>query len=276
VSAVGKNWLSTILRKDDFGVLCERASILLSRKLGPFRQTVPAFLVGCLCAVLTSANSALHEPQTTSRSGKIGAVRFPLPGICWRRDLSITRRGGWMRPSDFTIKFYRRMRAMPIAFTCLVCWPGRGVTLNAPLKCSTRRSLSSRITQKPLQPRLAYQDQGQLAGAVASYKRALALKPDYAKAANNLGIALRDQGRLAEAVASYRRALALKPDFAEFHGHLGIALKEQGKLAESVASYQRALALKADNAEVHTNLGIALSDLGKLTEAVASYARALA
>ena len=45
VSAVGKNWLSTILRKD---------------------------IVGCLCAVLTSADNALHEPQTASRSSKIG------------------------------------------------------------------------------------------------------------------------------------------------------------------------------------------------------------
>ena len=155
-----------------------------------------------------------------------------------------------MRPSDFTIKFYRRMRAMPIAFTCLVCWPGGGVTLNAPLKCSTRRSLSSRITQKRSTTSVSHtRIRGRLAEAVASYRRALVSKPDYSEAHGNLGNALRDDGRLAEAVASYQRALALRPDFAEFHGHLGMALKEQGKLAEAVASYQRALALKADNAE---------------------------
>ena len=58
-------------------------------------------------------------------------------------------------------------------------------------------------------------DQGKLDEAVACYRRALELKPDYAEAHNNLGNALKDQGKLDEAVACYRRALELKPDFAE-------------------------------------------------------------
>jgi protein O-GlcNAc transferase len=57
-------------------------------------------------------------------------------------------------------------------------------------------------------------DQGKLDEAVACYRRALELKPDYAEAHNNLGNALKDQGKLDEAVACYRRALELKPDFA--------------------------------------------------------------
>ena len=51
--------------------------------------------------------------------------------------------------------------------------------------------------------------------AVACYRRALELKPDYAEAHNNLGNALKDQGKLDEAVACCRRALQLKPDYAE-------------------------------------------------------------
>ena len=46
-----------------------------------------------------------------------------------------------------------------------------------------------------------------------------------------------DQGKLDEAVACYRRALELKPDFAEAHNNLGNALKDQGKLDEAVACY---------------------------------------
>ena len=34
---------------------------------------------------------------------------------------------------------------------------------------------------------------------------------------------LKDQGKLDEAVACYRRALELKPDFAEAHNNLGNA-----------------------------------------------------
>ena len=56
----------------------------------------------------------------------------------------------------------------------------------------------------------------------------------------------KDQGKLDEAVACYRRALELKPDYAEAHNNLGNALKDQGKLDEAVACYRRALELKPD------------------------------
>ncbi len=72
-------------------------------------------------------------------------------------------------------------------------------------------------------------------------------------ACNNLGIALKDQGRLDEAVACFRRALQLTPNFAEAYNNLGIALKDQGKLDEAVANYSRALQLKPDYADAHWN-----------------------
>ena len=64
------------------------------------------------------------------------------------------------------------------------------------------------------------------------------------------------QGQIAEALASYQRALHLKPDFAEAHYNLGIALQAQGQIAEALACYQRALQLKPDYAEAHNNLGM--------------------
>ena len=75
------------------------------------------------------------------------------------------------------------------------------------------------------------------------------------------------QGKLDEAVACYRRALELKPDFAEAHSNLGNALKDLGKLDKAVACYRRALELKPDSAEAHSNLGSALKEQGKLDEA---------
>ena len=113
------------------------------------------------------------------------------------------------------------------------------------------------------QPGQCLQDQGKLDEAVACYRRALELKPDYAEAHNNLGNALKEQGKLDEAVACYRRALELKPDYAEAHNNLGNALKDQGKLDEAVACYRRALELKPDYAEAHSNLGNALQGPGE-------------
>jgi tetratricopeptide (TPR) repeat protein len=54
---------------------------------------------------------------------------------------------------------------------------------------------------------------GDFIGAIASYDRALEIKPDYHEAWNNRGVALGNLGRLEEAIASYDRALEIKPDY---------------------------------------------------------------
>ena len=84
--------------------------------------------------------------------------------------------------------------------------------------------------------------------ALASYDKALALKPDYAKAFNNRGNALQDLKRLDEALASYDKALALKPDYAEALNNRGNALRELKRFDEALASYDRALAARPDHA----------------------------
>ena len=43
----------------------------------------------------------------------------------------------------------------------------------------------------------------------------------------------REQGKLVDAVASFQRALAIKPDYADAHSNLGNALHDQGKLDRS-------------------------------------------
>ena len=50
---------------------------------------------------------------------------------------------------------------------------------------------------------------------------------------------------LDDAVASYRRALYHKPDYADAHSNMGNAFAERGKLEEAIASYQRALAARS-------------------------------
>ena len=110
---------------------------------------------------------------------------------------------------------------------------------------------------------------------MASYGRALALKPDYAEAHQNLGITLKVQGKLDEAAAQYRKAFALKPGYAEAHNNLGNVLKEQGKTDEAVAQYRQALTFRPGFADAHNNLGVALKELGKLEEAVAHCRQAL-
>ena len=121
---------------------------------------------------------------------------------------------------------------------------------------------------------IAYQE-GDAHRAIELIGKAIALRPDYAEAHNNLGIALKNQGKLEAAVAAYHKALELKPDYVKAHNNLGNVLKNQGKLDGAVAACRKALELKPDYAKAHNNLGNVLKDQGKLDEAVASYHKAL-
>ena len=119
------------------------------------------------------------------------------------------------------------------------------------------------------------QAQGKRDEAVACYRRALELKPDYAAAHNNLGAALQEQGKQDEAVACFRRALELNPDFADAHNNLGAALQDQGKWDDAIACFRRALELKPDFADALNNLGAALQEQGNWDDAIACFHRAL-
>ena len=111
--------------------------------------------------------------------------------------------------------------------------------------------------------------------AIASFGKAVRIKPDYVEAHNNLGLALQSRGRFEEAIESFSKAVHIKPDYAEAHNNLGAALKYQGRLEEAVASLGKALQIAPDRAEAHNNLGAALQDQGRLEEATASFSNAL-
>ena len=68
----------------------------------------------------------------------------------------------------------------------------------------------ARLRRGPLQPGLSpSRTRGSSPRRSGCYRRALELKPDYAEAQNNLGVAFKDQGQIDEALACYRRALRI-------------------------------------------------------------------
>ena len=84
--------------------------------------------------------------------------------------------------------------------------------------------------------------------ALASYARALALRPGDANALYNRGNTLQGMKRIEEALASYDGALAVQPHHANALYNRGNALHELKRFEEAVASYDRALAVRPDHA----------------------------
>ncbi|MFM7907517.1 MAG: tetratricopeptide repeat protein, partial [Microcystis sp.] len=122
---------------------------------------------------------------------------------------------------------------------------------------------------------VALHNLGRFEEAIASYDRALEIKPDYHQAWNNRGFALDDLGRFEQAIASYDRALEIKPDYHEAWNNRGCALGNLGRYAEAIASFDRALEIKPDLHQAWYNRGIALGNLGRFEDAIASFDRAL-
>jgi tetratricopeptide (TPR) repeat protein len=117
---------------------------------------------------------------------------------------------------------------------------------------------------------------GRLYDALEAYERALLARPDHAEALCNRGATFAALGRDAEALASYDRVLAKRPDHAEALSNRGNALKALGRLDDALASYDRALTARPDDAQALFNRGVTLHELKRFDLALASYDRALA
>jgi len=117
--------------------------------------------------------------------------------------------------------------------------------------------------------------QGKKDTALASYRRALALRPDSAEVLSNRGVTLKELKRFEEALASFDRALKVRPDYAEALSNRGRTLHELKRFEEALASYDHALTVRADHAETLVNRGVTLYELKRFEEALASYECAL-
>ncbi|MEG4534747.1 tetratricopeptide repeat protein [Microcoleus sp. D2_18a_D3] len=117
---------------------------------------------------------------------------------------------------------------------------------------------------------LLYDFAEQYAKAIASYDKALEIKPDLHEAWYNRGNALCNLGRWKEAIASYDKALEIQPDRHAAWYNQGIALGNIGRLEDAIASYDKALEIKPYDHEAWYNRGILLGNMGRLEEAIIS------
>lgn len=118
---------------------------------------------------------------------------------------------------------------------------------------------------------------GKYKAAVELFERVLFLRPDYADAHSNLGLALvEDEDRIEEAKKHYYLALTIDPRHAAAFVNLGAALAKERKFDEAVVHYRRALEIEPHNVQARFGMANILQTQGQFAEAMEQVERALA
>ena len=113
-------------------------------------------------------------------------------------------------------------------------------------------------------------------GAERLFRLAIAVKPGFARAWSNLGLALNRGGDAAGAAGAYRRAMALDAGLAAPRVNLGTLRLEAGDASGAVELLEGAAALEPRGAHVQFLLARARLRAGDRTGAVAALRRTLA
>lgn len=102
-----------------------------------------------------------------------------------------------------------------------------------------------------------YFEQGLYAEAIEEYKKAIAMKPDWALAHNNLGLAYSKYNQEDLAIREYNEAIKLDPNLGEAHYNLASIHYDRRSFNQAITLYKKALAIDPSMAEAHYNLGAA-------------------
>ena len=102
---------------------------------------------------------------------------------------------------------------------------------------------------------------GMLDEAIEAYQKCISLKPDFADAYYNKGVAFQAKGKFDLSIEAYNKAILIKPDYPEAFNNMGVALKDQGKLDEAIEAFNKIIKLRPDHNEAYNNISIILKDI---------------
>jgi protein O-GlcNAc transferase len=107
---------------------------------------------------------------------------------------------------------------------------------------------------------------GDMAGAEAHCRKAIALDPTNAQAWLLLGMSLRSNDP-ASALDAFDRAMTLQPNNPDAAFHIGNLQRIRGNYAAAIVAYEKAIALAPRHPSVLNNMGLALQADGRSVEA---------
>ena len=120
-----------------------------------------------------------------------------------------------------------------------------------------------------------YGDSNHVSQAIAHYKQAIELAPNFIQAYVNLGLTLSQQQQYAEAIQIYQQGLQINSSAATLYLQLGDVFETQHQFELAINAYQQAIRLDSQNTKVHNNLGAVYAQLNQHAKAIECYQAAL-
>ena len=121
---------------------------------------------------------------------------------------------------------------------------------------------------------MSYQN-GDVAGAVATFTKVVEANPMDASALNNLGQALVRAKRASDAIEYFDRAIEQSPDVWAYHFNRGRAYAELGSWPQAIGNYRQAAGIFPGDYATQFNLALALQASGDVSGAIEAYEAAV-
>lgn len=136
-----------------------------------------------------------------------------------------------------------------------------------------RAALKERPNHADLQYRLGLllRHEGDLAGAIDAFQKAVSINPQYLKALTRLGLALREAGRTEEALQVLKRTLEIDSESVELHYQLGLIFADQNQFDMALDRFEYAAGKDPHQVDYVANVALALQNMGLIDRAQASW-----
>jgi len=121
----------------------------------------------------------------------------------------------------------------------------------------------------------AYADEGYFKGAIAEYKKSIAISPFNEIAHFNLGVTYGKLGLTSNAEIEYENALRINGNNPHAHNNLGNIYEDKGLLEKALTEYKLSLSIDPTSAITHNNVGNIYFKKEMLDEAILEYKLAI-
>lgn len=168
---------------------------------------------------------------------------LPSLGFCLfaghlvERVLSEKRLGGfWVKLSAGAILVAVAVLMLIKTFTQIGVWKNSFTFWNYIIKSSSESYLAYNNRGR------IYERQGKLDLAVADYRQAIRINPQYAKAHKNIAMIYERLGDISSAIEAYSKAVEVKPNYSGVYNNRALLYMKLGKMDLALADYNSAIA----------------------------------